>query len=311
VCIVGRMADCTLRIPDKPSENFASRYHCLIDINPPEIAVRDFGSLNGTYINGEKIGQRPRDTTAEEAREQHYPERVLYTGDEIGLGDTVLAVEQHSPARCARCGSEIPESEPPVSPAALCLQCEAETQDRTSPPVSPAARTTCLGCGLETNPGDGILSIDVPLCVPCKANPTAMMGHLMSQAAHGATELAAIKDYVIQEELGRGAMGAAYLATHKKFGHQVALKIMLPHVALNEQSMSYFLREIDNTKALDHPNLVRLYDHGAAAEVFFFAVQYCNGGDLEAVARTHGNQLPIDLAAGYILQVLDGLAYAH
>ncbi|KYC36281.1 hypothetical protein WA1_52005 [Scytonema hofmannii PCC 7110] len=35
-----------------------SRYHCLLDINPPDIRVRDFGSRNGTYVNGKKIGQR-------------------------------------------------------------------------------------------------------------------------------------------------------------------------------------------------------------------------------------------------------------
>jgi pSer/pThr/pTyr-binding forkhead associated (FHA) protein len=41
-----------------------SRYHCLLDINSPDIRVRDLGSLNGTIVNGKKIGQRQRNQTA-------------------------------------------------------------------------------------------------------------------------------------------------------------------------------------------------------------------------------------------------------
>ncbi|MDF0552306.1 FHA domain-containing protein [Kamptonema sp. UHCC 0994] len=43
-----------------------SRYHCLLDINPPDIRVRDFGSKNGTFVNGKKIGQRQANQTPEE-----------------------------------------------------------------------------------------------------------------------------------------------------------------------------------------------------------------------------------------------------
>ncbi len=56
-CIVGRGPDCyKIRIPE--SEEGVSRHHCLLDINPPDIRIRDFGSLNGTYVNDQKIGQR-------------------------------------------------------------------------------------------------------------------------------------------------------------------------------------------------------------------------------------------------------------
>jgi pSer/pThr/pTyr-binding forkhead associated (FHA) protein len=42
-----------------------SRYHCLLDINPPDIRIRDFDSLNGTYVNGECIGRRSVNQTPE------------------------------------------------------------------------------------------------------------------------------------------------------------------------------------------------------------------------------------------------------
>ena len=52
ICIIGRAPDCSPRIPDDAEHKRVSRHHCLLDINAPDICVRDFGSLNGTYVNG-------------------------------------------------------------------------------------------------------------------------------------------------------------------------------------------------------------------------------------------------------------------
>ncbi|MCG0283697.1 FHA domain-containing protein [Streptomyces sp. PSAA01] len=72
--------------------------------------MRDFGSLNGTYVNGEEIGQRRRGLTLEEAAADSYPEHDLKDGDRIRLGDTVFRVHITRPqvatltlARCAKC----------------------------------------------------------------------------------------------------------------------------------------------------------------------------------------------------------------
>lgn len=67
-----------LSIPDKFNQR-VSRYHCLLDINPPEIRIRDLGSLNGTYINNTKIG----------GRQSHQNEDVLEN-------DPVPILQQHS-----------------------------------------------------------------------------------------------------------------------------------------------------------------------------------------------------------------------
>lgn len=87
-CIIGRASDCHPQIPDDPTHNRISRYHCLLDINPPYIRIRDFGSLNGTYINGTLIGKRPPGTTPEAAKGMSFPEHDLSDGDEIELGQT-------------------------------------------------------------------------------------------------------------------------------------------------------------------------------------------------------------------------------
>jgi eukaryotic-like serine/threonine-protein kinase len=51
-CIIGRHPDCNIQIPNDQEHSSISRYYCLLDINPPAIRIRDFGSLHGTYVNG-------------------------------------------------------------------------------------------------------------------------------------------------------------------------------------------------------------------------------------------------------------------
>lgn len=91
-CIIGRSKDCNPQLPDNEDHRTISRYHCLLDINPPDIRVRDFGSRNGTYVNGKKIGQRQPNQTPEEAAKLQFAEYDLQNGDEIKLGNTVFVV---------------------------------------------------------------------------------------------------------------------------------------------------------------------------------------------------------------------------
>ncbi|UNU26309.1 protein kinase domain-containing protein [Microcoleus vaginatus] len=91
-CIIGRAKDCYPKIPDDEKHRTISRYHCLLDINPPDIRVRDFGSKNGTFVNGKKIGQREPNQTPEEAAQIQFPEYDLQGGDEFTLSDTSFRV---------------------------------------------------------------------------------------------------------------------------------------------------------------------------------------------------------------------------
>ncbi|MEA5550810.1 protein kinase [Anabaena cylindrica UHCC 0172] len=95
-CLIGRNDDCHLSIPNEFDKR-VSRYHCLLDINPPEIRIRDLGSLNGTYINNTKIGARQSHQTPEEAGKLNFPEYDLQDSDEITVGDTVLRVQIEIP----------------------------------------------------------------------------------------------------------------------------------------------------------------------------------------------------------------------
>jgi pSer/pThr/pTyr-binding forkhead associated (FHA) protein len=100
---LGRSRDCAIRVPDALC--MVSRRHCRIAVEPLSVRVRDLDSLNGTYVNGEKVGQRPKGQTAAEAPAREHPERVLSGGDQLQLGGTVFKVELVPHPPCA-------ESEP-------------------------------------------------------------------------------------------------------------------------------------------------------------------------------------------------------
>lgn len=91
-CVIGRGEDCTIRLPSDQEHAGVSRHHCLLEIAPPSIRVRDLGSLNGTHVNGQKIGQRPAYLPPEEADLESFRTRELKDGDEVRIGYTILRV---------------------------------------------------------------------------------------------------------------------------------------------------------------------------------------------------------------------------
>ncbi|GAA3268506.1 protein kinase [Dactylosporangium vinaceum] len=112
---LGRARDCNPQLPDDDDHRTVSRHHCLLDINPPDVRIRDFGSLNGTYLNGLRIGRRERGESAEQAAARAFPEHDLEDGDEVRLGDTVFKVGIHTAKpqqtlvvpRCVHCGADV------------------------------------------------------------------------------------------------------------------------------------------------------------------------------------------------------------
>lgn len=92
-CTIGRATDCDIRLPVQEGQMEVSRRHCLLEIDPPAARVRDLGSLNGTYVNGAKIGQRRPAQPPEGADPGPAADRELHDGDEILVGHNRLRVE--------------------------------------------------------------------------------------------------------------------------------------------------------------------------------------------------------------------------
>ncbi len=312
-CLMGRADDCSPKLPNDDDHRTISRHHCLLDINPPDVRIRDFGSLNGTYVNGVKIGQRAPGQTPEEGSQQRFPEHDLREGDEIQLGDTIFRVHVSVPPACADCGAEIsPQQKETLQRAPGVYQCVACRQKKlTSPVAARAAGKVCAHCGRDVAAEVGPNRQGEFVCADCKADPSRIVHDLVDHASVGHEQLLAIQDYTILKELGRGGMGAVFLAHQARTGEQVALKIMLPQVAASERSKEMFLREVENTKALKHPHIVRLVQSGCAQGTFFFTLEFCDGGSVMDLMRRRNGPLELKEAVTLTLQILDGLEYAH
>ena len=98
ICIIGRHQNCNLRLPTDEQHRTISRYHCILSINPPYVRIRDFGSTNGTYINGKQIGKSQPNHISEGTTKMQFPEYDLKSGDKIQLGAIIfqLSIEDQT-----------------------------------------------------------------------------------------------------------------------------------------------------------------------------------------------------------------------
>jgi Protein kinase domain len=94
--------------------------------------------------------------------------------------------------------------------------------------------------------------------------------------------------YTIVSLLGRGGMGTVYLATHQRLGRKVALKVIAPDLADDEEFRARFLRESELAAALDHPNVIPIYDADEADGVLYLAMRFVNGPSLQGLIRQSG-----------------------
>jgi serine/threonine protein kinase len=134
---------------------------------------------------------------------------------------------------------------------------------------------------------------------------------MLVEAAKGNEEVKGMAGYRKIKELGHGGMGVVWLVEERKTGKQMALKLMLPEAAANEQSRQMFLREAYMAGQLDHKNVVRQFKCGQSGDTYFILMEFCPGGSVDHLMNKQGGRLDSDLATHIILQVLDGLNYTH
>jgi hypothetical protein len=119
-----------------------------------------------------------------------------------------------------------------------------------------------------------------------------------------------VRGYEIECELGRGGMGAVYLARQLSLDRHVALKVMSKRWATDPVFVARFTREAYAAAQLSHPNIVQIHDIGEVDGTRFFSMEYVRGRSLAEVVKTQG-KLEAETAVGYILQAARGLKHAH
>ncbi|HEY8169256.1 MAG TPA: serine/threonine-protein kinase, partial [Candidatus Limnocylindrales bacterium] len=91
--------------------------------------------------------------------------------------------------------------------------------------------------------------------------------------------------YRIESVIGRGGMGVVYRATDSNLDRRVALKLLSPDIAGDEAFTARFLRESKLAASLDHPNIIPVYDAGRVGDIYYLAMRYVDGADLESRLR--------------------------
>src|SRR4051812_6447318 len=116
--------------------------------------------------------------------------------------------------------------------------------------------------------------------------------------------------HVIGAELGRGGMGVVYKAMHVHLQRVVALKLLGPRVAADDQFRARFRREAEGAASVHHPNVVPVYDAGEEDGLLYVTMRFVEGVDLARLLAAE-ERLPLDRAVRLVAQIAAGLDAAH
>jgi len=202
----------------------------------------------------------------------------LKNGDRIQGGETVLEVEVSSGADET-------------------LQFNHQTH-KFIETVPSLITIQCLNCGIpsqaEASRPDAKLSF---VCDDCReklrSNPQP------------------IPNYQMIRILGQGGMGIVMLARSVTDGRAVAVKTLLPEVAVSEQSLKRFMREIEVAASLRHPHIVSYIEHGTHNGMVYLVTEYVSGMDASKLSKARGGKLDYREVVIIIEQTLAALDFAH
>jgi serine/threonine-protein kinase len=118
-----------------------------------------------------------------------------------------------------------------------------------------------------------------------------------------------LEHYQIISMLGAGGMGEVYLAQDLRLGRKVALKILLPELTRDERDLRRFEHEAHATSALNHPNILTIYEFGQAEGLRFIVSEYVEGLTLRY--KMASGRMELNTAIDVAIQIASALAAAH
>ncbi len=115
--------------------------------------------------------------------------------------------------------------------------------------------------------------------------------------------------YEIQSPLGSGGMGEVYRATQSSLGRQVAIKVLPPEFASDPDRLRRFEQEARSASALNHPNIISIYDVVFEGANSYIAMEFVDGRTLRDLLGI--GPIPLKKSLQIVAQIADGLAKAH
>jgi serine/threonine protein kinase len=312
-----------------PQDNYISRHHFLLEVNPPRVFARDLGSLNGTIVNEKKYGGRPPEqkaptpapapaqastpspsparapalaptpTSGENAWNRSAFEVELHHGDKITVGDTTMAIHVLTDAECGRCGGSIPHDQkgqfqkgPGIFLCGPCRSKEEQEKQKPQPPKPLPQKAR--------NPAQEAAAADLIMQLLRNAG---LMGKPQN--------IPAFPGYEVVKKLGEGGMGAVYLARSSADGKQVAIKVIRPDYNTSDAVIQRFRdREMALSRQMVHENIVMCYDGNYADGLFYMVMEFVEGSDVQRLLDS-SKRIDPPTATHIIIQALSGLEYIH
>ncbi len=195
--------------------------------------------------------------------------------------------------QCKKC-SHIIELEGAAPKRLTCPNC-GNTLDSSSDVVQPWAETI----EVEHRPAPGGVR---------RASGSSVVGPARAPAG-GSPSGDVFGNYVILDEIARGAMGIVCRARQTNLNRVVALKLLIAGERASQDQIERFYRETQAVAKLRHPNIIPIYDMGKVGNQHYFTMEYVDGKSLEEIIM-HGG-VGQEEALDIITQVGKGLAHAH
>jgi len=162
---------------------------------------------------------------------------------------------------------------------------------------NPSDSGFCSKCGTQIQPSSADLSVyqTETLITPIKELTT------------GSTFAGR---YQVIEELGKGGMGRVYKVFDIEIKEKVALKLLKPEIAADQETIERFRNELKLARKISHHNICRMHDISKEEGAYYITMEYISGEDLKSMIRMSGT-----MSVGAVLsigkQVCDGLVEAH
>ncbi len=135
--------------------------------------------------------------------------------------------------------------------------------------------------------------------------------HVRRELDRATAKLQRVGQYTLERQIGAGGMGTVYRARHALLRRPTAIKLLDSERARDPRAVARFTREVELTSHLTHPNTIAVYDFGFTTKgVFFYAMEYLRGADLQAIVRRTGPLAPAR-TVHVLTQVCGSLTEAH
>ncbi len=288
---IGRSSDAQIIIPHG-ADTKLSRLHCKVTFNLPQITIVDLESSNGTYIDDERIAAAD-----------------ISSGSILTVGDTKIKFLIVEPVNCIDCGVELADKDLNAfyrdGGIYLCDECFSQLEYR-------GENTEFETSGNEDGSDTEFFDYNGDTTVVNISDNTKMNLEETLAPKKKYPEKKSFDQFEILCCLAEGGMGSVYKAKDLETGEIVALKMMHPSIAESEIFREDFLREIENTKILSHPNIVNVLNVNISdSKKMFFTMEYCDCGSIQELVESSEKHVSIENGFNILKPCLLALDYAH